>query len=279
MVTIPELRKIVEKKRSRKLTPLKAAFYREPIQVLLTRLFLHLNIGQLQIGILWLIVGIVGAFFFLNGNIKYGLIAILLHYVQTILDGCDGQVARYNKRTKLSAEEDYKLAYQGLYLDRFQHIVVDILAMSFFAIGLYQISGFISVLVAGVILVIVRIYKRTHDIILYRVARILRERSEMLEQVKLKYLHTNEKSLGLRIFLHLFWWIKNGKRLYVLILIAHLLDLFFPYYFNDIIPAVTLGLNFRICLIYSFASIGIFGLFIEVLDDIKYMNGISKFEN
>jgi len=210
--------------------------------------------------------------------VKYGIVAIIFHYIQTILDGCDGQVARYNKKTKLTEEEDYKLAFQGLYLDRFQHIVVDLFAMFFFAIGLYQISGFISVLVAGVILVMIRMYKRTHELILNSVAQILKKRSKILEQVRLKYTLAKEKPIGIKIILHLFWWIKNGKRLYILILIAHLFDLVFPYFFNSLTSALPLGLNFRICLIYYFALIGIIGLVIEVLDDIKYMYGILKIE-
>jgi len=66
----------------------------------------------------------------MNGEYAYSLIALLLHHLHFIFDGCDGEVARYRKTTEL---EDKR----GIYLDLMSHMVVYPLLVMGMAIGAY----------------------------------------------------------------------------------------------------------------------------------------------
>ena len=273
MESISELKRIVEKGIKR--SPGSAMYFIEPIQVYVTKVLLLMKFNRISTSFLWLFVGIVSALFFISGNVKFGMIAIVLHYFETILDGCDGQVARYNKR-KLSERDDHERWFYGLYLDFTQHIIIDTFQMAFFALGLFKISGNFFILVAGIILIYLRMYKRTRTPFLYRIASTLRKRKEVFREIEVKDVSDKDDKLIFKIIDKMFFWIKNGKFLFLLLLSAHVLDLIVPGIIMEIEFLDWGVINFRIILLFSISIIGTIGVVKELVFDIVYGQGLNS---
>jgi phosphatidylglycerophosphate synthase len=64
------------------------------ISMYITWFFLRIPITPNQITVLGFIIGLVGCLLLTTGNYLYGILGILLIHLYTILDHCDGTVAR-----------------------------------------------------------------------------------------------------------------------------------------------------------------------------------------
>ncbi|GBE20393.1 MAG TPA: CDP-alcohol phosphatidyltransferase family protein [Candidatus Pacearchaeota archaeon] len=80
-----------------------------------------------QVTVVMLFLGIVSAFLFMTGRYGYILLGVLVYHIHLLLDGCDGEIARYKK---LYSEK-------GLYLDYIGHIIINPLIIMGIAIGVY----------------------------------------------------------------------------------------------------------------------------------------------
>jgi len=262
MESIKELKKIVEKgvKRRR----FSAMYFIEPIQVYITKVLLILGLNRIAVSLIWLFLGLIISFLFITGNVKLGLLAVLLHYLQTILDGCDGQVAKYNKR-RLSEERDVQLWSYGLYMDFFQHILIDVFTMSFFAIGVYRITGNFYALILGTIVVYLRMYRRTEYPFLILVSTRLQVKEDVLRRMEFKKLPVVERNFLLRLIDYFFVWVKNGKKFYFLIFWSMVFDIIFQPFLT---PAGVV--NFRFLFLFGISIAGLLGVIRDQIVLITY---------
>lgn len=106
-------------------------YINRPIAALLVRAVVRTSLTPNHLTIAAFIIGSVGAFFYLGGDHRSFVIAGILIYVSTILDGADGMLARSkNLSTRFGA-------YLDLYLDR----VTDFLVFGAMMTGYYYQSG------------------------------------------------------------------------------------------------------------------------------------------
>jgi CDP-L-myo-inositol myo-inositolphosphotransferase len=69
-----------------------------PISLRLSKLLLKTGITPNQISIISTVIGLVGASFFFNGEYFYLILGGILIHIHSIVDGCDGEVARLKLR-------------------------------------------------------------------------------------------------------------------------------------------------------------------------------------
>ncbi len=102
-----------------------------PVAAVIVRAALKTNLRPNHLTVAAFVLGTAGAFFFLGGNHRSFIIAGIVVYVGTLLDGADGMLARSkNLCTRFGA-------YLDLYLDR----VADFLVLGAMMTGYYRQSG------------------------------------------------------------------------------------------------------------------------------------------
>jgi phosphatidylglycerophosphate synthase len=106
-------------------------YVNRPVAALLVRAVVRTNLRPNHLTVLSFVFGSAGAFFFLGGNHLSFIIAGVLIYTCTILDGADGMLARTKNLSSRFG------AYLDLYLDR----VVDFLVFGGMVTGYYYQSG------------------------------------------------------------------------------------------------------------------------------------------
>lgn len=111
--SVKELRKICQTAESAKHDSILGRYFGRKLSIYLTHVLLHTPISANQVTILMLLVGMVSGTLFIIGNYWCSLAGSILFPIMYILDGVDGEVARYRNSCSL----------KGVYLDRVSHII------------------------------------------------------------------------------------------------------------------------------------------------------------
>jgi len=71
--------------------------FNRSITIYFTKAFLHLGLTPDKVSVIALIVGLLSAAFFAIGSYGYLILAVLMHHLSHVLDGSDGEMARFDK--------------------------------------------------------------------------------------------------------------------------------------------------------------------------------------
>jgi len=110
-----------------------------PISLRITKLLLKTRITPNQISILSTVIGLVGASFFFSGEYFYLILGGILIHIHSIVDGCDGEVARLKLR---------QTKYGG-WLDSVLDRYVDAAIIFGLAYGYWSITGDVTIWIIG----------------------------------------------------------------------------------------------------------------------------------
>lgn len=109
------------------------------VSIYFTWLFLQTKISGNGVSILNVIIGILAAACFIGGSFWFYALGTALFILNAILDGCDGEVARYREQSSLT----------GLFADRINSIFGLPLMLFGISVGLYHQYGSVWVLFLG----------------------------------------------------------------------------------------------------------------------------------
>ena len=115
-----------------------------PISLRISKLLLKTGITPNQISILSTVIGLVGASFFFNGEYFYLILGGILIHIHSIVDGCDGEVARLKLR---------QTKYGG-WLDSVLDRYVDAAIIFGLAYGYWSITGDVTIWIIGFVALI-----------------------------------------------------------------------------------------------------------------------------
>ena len=110
-----------------------------PISLRISKLLLKTGITPNQISILSTVIGLVGASFFFSGEYFYLILGGILIHIHSIVDGCDGEVARLKLR---------QTKYGG-WLDSVLDRYVDAAIIFGLAYGYWSITGDVTIWIIG----------------------------------------------------------------------------------------------------------------------------------
>jgi len=110
-----------------------------PISLIITKLLLKTRITPNQITIFSTIIGLVGASFFFSGEYFYLILGGIIIHIHSIVDGCDGEVARLKLR-----QSKY-----GGWLDSVLDRYVDAAIILGLVYGYWSINGDITIWIIG----------------------------------------------------------------------------------------------------------------------------------
>jgi len=110
-----------------------------PISLRITKLLLKTGITPNQISILSTVIGLVGASFFFSGEYFYLILGGIIIHIHSIVDGCDGEVARLKLR-----QSKY-----GGWLDSVLDRYVDAAIILGLVYGYWSINGDITIWIIG----------------------------------------------------------------------------------------------------------------------------------
>lgn len=116
-----------------------ARILNRPISLRLSKLLLKTGITPNQISILSTVIGLVGASFFFNGEYFYLILGGILIHIHSIVDGCDGEVARLKLR-----QSKY-----GGWLDSVLDRYVDAAIILGLAYGYWSMTGDTTIWIIG----------------------------------------------------------------------------------------------------------------------------------
>lgn len=150
--------------------------------IYLTWFFLHFKITANQITILGSAVNLIGFGLFLIDNQHVHIAAVVIIFFSFLLDGCDGEVARYRKITEISSG-DYGLG--GAYIEPISHDIQ--YSFMFLPIGLGSslVSGslipFVAAFIATVSKLLFRLSECRYDMFERYVSKQTPISQELLE--------------------------------------------------------------------------------------------------
>ena len=125
-------------------------FYRN-ISIYITKLLLYTPITPNQTTLLFAIAATVAGIFFIFGNYILSIFGALMVQLYYVLDSCDGEIARYMKKTSIF----------GDYFERICHKILDPFIFLCISIGVYRNSQnvihFIFGFTAGISLLLIRL--------------------------------------------------------------------------------------------------------------------------
>jgi len=110
-----------------------------PISLRITKLLLKTRITPNQISILSTVIGLVGASFFFSGEYFYLILGGIIIHIHSIVDGCDGEVARLKLR---------QTKYGG-WLDSVLDRYVDAAIIFGLTYGYWSITGDVTIWIIG----------------------------------------------------------------------------------------------------------------------------------
>ena len=110
-----------------------------PISLRITKLLLKTGITPNQISVLSTVIGLVGASFFFSGEYFYLILGGILIHIHSIVDGCDGEVARLKLR---------QTKYGG-WLDAVLDRYVDAAIIFGLAYGYWNMTGDMTIWIIG----------------------------------------------------------------------------------------------------------------------------------
>ncbi len=93
-----------------------------------TKPFLYLSLTPNQITVLWIAIKVMMTFLMLKGDYFLTVVALLIFQLASIIDGVDGNIARYRKHFSLN----------GIYLDYVGHYLCNTVLLIALGIGLFQ---------------------------------------------------------------------------------------------------------------------------------------------
>jgi hypothetical protein len=223
--SVAELRRLVKKRERRRFS---AMWFLEPIQVYFSYGLIWLGLNSIHVTVLWLCVALAGYAVTVIGTPLAFIGGCLLLYLKTILDGSDGEVARYHKQF-VSEEQDLTTFIEGVYLDKCFHIIEKPLWGLALAMGLFHSTGQPWVFAAGISLAVFHGFCRHNATLQADIPRQFAERVRDLRRNRgfenLNHSTTTKDSLFIRIIDKAHLWMRNGKCFNLLVLIAAMLDL------------------------------------------------------
>lgn len=203
----------------------------EPIQVYFSYVLIRLGLNSIQVTVLWLLVAFAGYAVTAIGTPIAIIGGVLLLYIKTILDGADGEVARFHKQF-ITPQEDMESFINGVYLDKVFHIIEKPFWGLSLGLGMYFISGDVIVLIAGLLLGLFHTFTRHNGVVQSELAYKFQEpiqRLQAQDEFELPPVDPAQKdSILVRILDKLTFYIRNGKIFNMAVLFTALVDLMFP---------------------------------------------------
>ena len=123
--------------------------YFYPVQIYVTKVLLTLGFSSLSTTFLWCFVGLIVSTFLGVGSFLFAYLACLLLYLQIVLDGCDGEIARYNRRL-ITPEEDFQFFVRGIYYDECCHLICNPARLMGLAYGMFLQTQRIEFILSGI---------------------------------------------------------------------------------------------------------------------------------
>ena len=177
-----------------------------------TRLFIPTNITPNQITVMSVLVFFAGIAAVMVGNLVWGLIGCLLIFFSIILDGCDGEIARYKKNGSVAGT---------LFVEPVSHDVQYGLMFPLLGLGSYLQSTSVEAwtfIVLGFIAGIAKLLFRLLEVRMWNLTSYMNQISdEKIEEIKRDY---TEKAPHIRL---VYWINKNifsSTGVFVVLLVA-----------------------------------------------------------
>ena len=222
--TVRELRRIVKKRERERFS---ATWFLEPIQVYFSYVAIRLGLNSTMVTVLWLLVAFAGYAITAVGTPVTFIAGALLLYLKTILDGSDGEVARFRKQF-VSAEDDLTSFIHGIYLDKVFHIIEKPLWGLSLAMGLYRMHGEPWIFAAGVSLAVFLGFCRHNATLQGDIPRQFAERVRKLRDAGAfsQFVDNEDQkdSILVRVADKAHLWMRNGKRFNMLVLLCGVFD-------------------------------------------------------
>jgi hypothetical protein len=121
------------------------------ISIYFTWILLHLGISANTVTILSGIFCIVGGFLLSYGSIWIVIVGIIFFYIYSLLDHCDGDIARYNKQSSIL----------GIFLDWYVHLLRDAAMFTGLAIGSFADQPSVFIIICGFLSVLTPIFDKS----------------------------------------------------------------------------------------------------------------------
>lgn len=224
--TVAELRRLVKKRERARFS---AMWFLEPIQVYFSYALIRLGLNSIGVTVLWLFVAFAGYAAIAVGTPAAMICGALLLYLKTILDGADGEVARFQKQF-ISPREDLESFIHGVYLDKVFHIIEKPLWGLSLGFGLYRQTGDWWIFAAGLCLSIFHGFCRHNGVVRselpYKFQKAVKNLLQSGESEFGVEQGETKDSIPVRVLDKLVLWIRNGKRLNAMFLISATFDLF-----------------------------------------------------
>ena len=223
-LSVAELRRLVKKRERLRFS---AMWFLEPIQAYFSYVLIRLGLNSLQVTVLWFCVAFVGYAVTAIGHPLAFLGGALILYLKTILDGCDGEVARYRKQF-VSEEEDLTTFIHGVYLDKVFHIIEKPFWGLSLAFGLFQMTGDVRIFAAGISYSVFLAFCRHNATLQKDIPHQFAKRIQSLYEVQgLEPPNSDEQSresLFVRVADKIEFWMRNGKKFNLLVILAAIVD-------------------------------------------------------
>jgi phosphatidylglycerophosphate synthase len=161
-----------------------ARYLNKPVSFFITRhLLCHLPVTPNQITLGAAAIGLLGAIFIASGNYPFMLWGFFLAHVQSILDGCDGELARVR----------FQQSAIGEWLDTLVDDGLNIITFAALGIGFYRATGSVMYLSIGLIASFL------HVLYDWVALSELRRQGEGGEIIKIRWRLTGGKNLKMRM--------------------------------------------------------------------------------
>lgn len=223
--TVRELRRLVKKRERPRFT---AMWFLEPIQVYFSYVLIRLGLSSIHVTVLWLLVALAGYAVTAIGTPLAFIGGALLLYLKTILDGSDGEVARYRKQF-VSQEEDLESFIHGVYLDKVFHIIEKPLWGLSLAFGLYRMTGEPWIFAAGVSLAVFHGFCRHNATLQQDIPRQFAEKAAAVfnssQSTQAPAGAAKKDPIPVRAMDKLLLYMRNGKWFNLLVLLGASFDL------------------------------------------------------
>jgi hypothetical protein len=221
--SVGDLRRLVKKcKRER----FSAMWFLEPIQAYSSYLLIRLRLNSLHVTVLWLLIALIGYGVMTVGTPVGFLIGSLCVCLKIILDGSDGEVARFHKQF-VSEHEDLTSFVHGVYLDKIFHIIEKPLWGLSLGYGAYRMTGEPWLIAAGVSLAVFNGFCRHNATLQKEIPKQFAERVRRVFGPAENDVEAPVASdpLLVRVVDKFYLFMRNGKRFNLLIFGAALIDL------------------------------------------------------
>jgi len=227
--SIKELRKICYKGYKQ---PWFSRVITRTISLYLTKLFLYTSITPNQITLLVVFFGLLSALFFSFGIHTYDIIASLFFMFKYILDGVDGNIARYRKSGST----------MGFYFDRLQHRLVEPLIFIGLGYGAFVRGGNELFILMGALIALSLLW--VPAIIAEKVRAFYDKGKKIIIRKEIK--GERKKgiiSFGKKVFNKIGWLSRPPFMINILIILAILDYTFISLFFYSILlPIVVIGI-------------------------------------